>query len=548
MAFTDRRSSRFLVIGAGSRGSAYAKAVLSVTDSAITAVAEPDAFKRTAFGRKYIWGPRGATEPSADEAFSGWKEWVDWESNRMVSGLKKHVDGVFICTLDHTHADIIRALAPFKVHVMCEKPLALSLDDCLSIQSCIRSDPADGLSSPKSSDSEARLSTSNSRSSSNSEFEASRIFSIGHVLRYSPHNIILRRLLRQNRLIGEVVSLEHTEPIGWWHFSHSYVRGNWRRATPEGVGSLLTKSCHDIDFLMWLLCSPAEADSEEPPHLPSTITSSGHVTHFKKARKPAKAGNATNCLSCPAEPDCNFSAKSIYRDRWMRKERDTGWPLKIVVPEIEEIVLEHGWEAGEKVLLEKLGEDYDREIISDQNLAGKNFFGRCVYESDNNVVDTQTVTIAWDEESGNSDLNKGPETAIFNMTYPTQAQCERRGRIYGTEGEITYDSRSITAYNFADDKAVQYPVPKQSPEELKSHGGGDFGLAKGFVEAVNAVETGKMPVDTAQKRFVGCTLEECVVSHAVVFAAEEARIGKKVVDWESWWEGKQKSFRKPPNS
>jgi hypothetical protein len=31
-------------------------------------------------------------------------------------------------------------------------------------------------------------------------------------------------------------------------------------------------------------------------------------------------------------------------------------------------------------------------------------------------------------------------------------------------------------------------------------------------------------------------LEEAVRSHAAVFAAEEARIGRKVVNWKEWWE------------
>ncbi|KAL9112157.1 MAG: hypothetical protein Q9227_003534 [Pyrenula ochraceoflavens] len=542
MSSTNTTSPRFLIIGAGSRGSAYAKAVLSTTNGVIAAVAEPDPFKRKEFGQKYIWGLREVFEPSPDESFVGWEEWVERETNRLANGTKRSVDGVFICTLDHTHADIVRAVVPLGVHMMCEKPLALSLSDCLSIQACLKQSPPD-ISSQHSSDSDA-ASLTTPQSSTEVTSQATKIFSIGHVLRYSPHNIILRRLLLQDRAIGSVVSLEHTEPIGWWHFSHSYVRGNWRRATPEGVGSLLTKSCHDIDFIMWLLCSPADSDSAQPPHLPSTVTSSGHLTHFKRARKPIKAGDATNCLACPAEPECNFSAKKIYRDRWLRKEQDTGWPLKIVVPEIEDIVRDSGWDKAEQVLLEKLGEDYDRNSITDQALAAKNFFGRCVYESDNNVVDTQSVTITWDEEPGNTDIYRGPKTAIFNMTYPTQAQCERRGHIYGTAGEISYDSRSITVYKFAEDKAVQYPIPKQSPEELKSHGGGDFGLAKGFVQAVDAVENGVMNVDKAQRKFVGCTLEECVVSHGIVFAAEEARMERKVVDWQAWWEQKRRILEK----
>ena len=50
------------------------------------------------------------------------------------------------------------------------------------------------------------------------------VFGICHVLRYSPHNMLLRELLLEKEVVGDVLSIEHVEPVGWWHFSHSYVR------------------------------------------------------------------------------------------------------------------------------------------------------------------------------------------------------------------------------------------------------------------------------------------------------------------------------------
>jgi hypothetical protein len=45
-----------------------------------------------------------------------------------------------------------------------------------------------------------------------------------------------------------------------------------------------------------------------------------------------------------------------------------------------------------------------------------------------------------------------------------------------------------------------------------------------------------MAVASAQEDYIGCTAEEIIRSHAAVFAAEEARKGKIVVDFGSWWE------------
>lgn len=518
---------RFLIIGAGARGTAYAEAVTKSTGAVIHAVADPHKFKRDHFGKAFIWGKEG--KPSEGQDFNGWKEWLDWELNRrrqleadpqsVPGSAAVGVDGVFICTLDETHIGIIRAIAPLQLHILCEKPLALSLDDCLSALHVLQSQ-----STPK-------------------------IFSIGHVLRYSPHNILLRDLILSRKVVGDVVSIEHCEPVGWWHFTHSYVRGNWRRATSNGDGSLLTKSCHDIDFILWLLCSPppstaaSSAKTARTAHHPRTITSTGSLTQFRRARKPAAAGNAINCLSCPAEPDCIYSAVKIYRDMHLAENR-LDWPLNILCPDIEDIFRNEGSDAATRRLMNALAPHYDKYIASSDPNTPSPWYGKCVFETDNDVCDDQVVTISWeDEELTQEQKDEGiePRTAkiaTFHMIAPTERQCERRGRIYGTHGELTYDSRNITIYNFETCSTTAVPVPRQPPEEEKSHGGGDYGLARSFVGAVDAVENRGWDIAKAQEHFVGCTLEEAVRSHAVVFAAEEARREEKVVKWKTWWEEK----------
>lgn len=525
------RATRYIVIGAGSRGNAYARAVTRTTPGTIYAVAEPHVFKRREFGRNYIWG---AGTPTEGQEFTDWREWLQWETERrkaidesdhkkdqhVAQNLASHpvgVDGVFICTLDDTHVGIIQAIAPLNLHILCEKPLALSLDDCLTVFRTLQppKGPNESPLAPKT------------------------IFSIGHVLRYSPHNKLLRKLLLEDRVIGDIVSLEHAEPVGWWHFSHSYVRGNWRRATAKGDGSLLTKSCHDIDFILWLLCSPVSAENAQAeglnPHLPRSISSAGSLTQFRRRQKPVEAGDATNCLSCPAEKDCNYSAIRIYNDRHLAKGH-TGWPVDIVCPDIEDAFQGQGVRAAEAQLLAKLSEDWDVKTHSDAEIAARPWYGRCVYEADNDVVDDQVVTVSWDDEVGHP--HRLAKTALFHMIAPTEKQCERRGRVYGTLGEIEYDSHRISIYDFATAETTVHDVPKPPPERAESHGGGDYGLAGQYVAAVEAVVNEGMDIETAQARFVGCTLEEAVRSHAVVFAAEEARREERVVRWGDWWEEK----------
>ncbi|KAL9101354.1 MAG: hypothetical protein Q9163_003377 [Psora crenata] len=501
------RNLSFLVIGAGSRGNAYARALIQSTPHAsIAAVAEPDAFKRQSFGQKYIWVD---AKPEPWQSFEDWRHFAAWEEDRRrrLEHESSGVDGVFVCTLDDTHAEIITALAPLGLHIMSEKPLATTLQDCLKIYRAVL---PPGSTSPDT------------------------IFSIGHVLRYSPHNILLRKLLLEDEAIGEILSLEHCEPVGWWHFSHSYVRGNWRKESTSAP-SLLTKSCHDIDLLLWLLCTPPTSAIQKP-HLPSNVTSTGSLLYFKRSRKPSLAGNATNCYNCPAERECLYSAKKIYQENQLDKG-NADWPVAIVDPEIKEIYRSDKKEEASQRLERRLKEDYHE---SDPSADRRPWFGRCVYEADNDVCDDQVVTISWQEDPlATSQCNReeervkgrGTKLATFHMVASTEQQSERRGRVYGTKGEIEYDSKTIRIYDFATKESMTH-----HPRQLGGgHGGGDAGLAMAFFSAVQAVELQKMDVAEAQRLHIGCTLEEIVRSHAMVFAAEEARKEKKVVDWMEWW-------------
>lgn len=528
---TDRPKAsrpRILIIGAGSRGNAYARAVTDSTSAIVHAVAEPITFKRDQLGKRYIWTD---TSPGVGRAFVDWRAFLHYEQDRRKRSAAGHavecgVDAAFICTLDEQHAEIIIGLASLNLHILSEKPLATTLSDCIEIYA--------------------------SRLPNGPSSKPTSIFSIGHVLRYSPHNTLLRQLLLHERVIGDIVSIEHTEPVGWWHFSHSYVRGNWRREDTTAP-SLLTKSCHDIDLLLWLLASPADPESDEPPHLPATVVSTGKLNYFRQNRKPAAAEDATNCLSCPIQDSCVYSAKKIYVERHLQQGK-TDWPIKIVDPEIEDYYRTLGFEAAKKMLLTRLEEDYAKDT-PDEEIRKRPWFGRCVWESDNNVCDDQTVTLTWNDVPttvNNSDHSKSiagglsvqqrqthryAKTATFHMIAHTQAQCERRGVIYGTEGEITYNSRTIEVYKFSNEE-TQTHHPKQMPG---GHGGGDDGLIRQFVKAVEAVMSGEMNVAQAQKKHVGCTVEDVLRSHAMVFAAEKARLEKQVVDWAKWWSAEVES-------
>jgi len=115
---------------------------------------------------------------------------------------------------------------------------------------------------------------------------------------------------------------------------------------------------------------------------------------------------------------------------------ETGWPVATLVdgiPDIENITaaLQHGP------------------------------YGKCVYESENDVCDNQVVNLEF--ENGN--------TASFTMVAFTSAICERQLRMHFTHGEIIGNMSTFTVTDFRANKTKTH-YPKN---EGGGHGGGDLG-------------------------------------------------------------------------
>ena len=228
-----------------------------------------------------------------------------------------------------------------------------------------------------------------------------------------------------------------------------------------------------------------------------------------------------------------YSAKKIYHQPLCAG--CTGWPVKVVVPEIEQCLDKGGPKAAQDILLQRLAEDYD-EKTPENVVAGRPWFGRCVFEAANDVCDDQFVTITWDDdddatEADGRPLHRNTKRASFHMVAFTEKICQRRSRFYGTKGELEADGQTIRVFDFATGEARVFhpPIPGGG------HGGGDDGLVRQFLLAIDAVKNHGISVRDAQREYMGCTLDEIFRSHAMVFAAEDARRTRLVVDWSHWW-------------
>jgi len=113
-----------------------------------------------------------------------------------------------------------------------------------------------------------------------------------------------------------MTSYSTSSQVGYFHFAHSYVRGNWNKESDSSF-SLMTKSCQfvltlyywDASLTLLLLSDIDVLCHWFRDQKPLRVSSFGSLSHFRKQMKPASAGSATRCLECPAESSCAYSAK-----------------------------------------------------------------------------------------------------------------------------------------------------------------------------------------------------------------------------------------------
>ncbi|KAI0775972.1 streptomycin biosynthesis protein StrI [Trametes elegans] len=416
------------IIGCGQRGTGYAAyALREPTLCKVVAIAEPRPKTRKIATEAY----------SVDNTlvFETYQDLLKASAETIQTIGKRLADAVVIAVQDHMHVEVALAFAAQGYHILCEKPMATSVEECIKIESAVK--------------------------------QAGIIFGMGHVLRYSPYNKEMVEAIRSGKL-GQLINAVHIEPVGYYHFAHSYVRGNWAREADSSF-SLMTKSCHDIDILCHYMS----------PGAPTRVSSFGSLQHFRKEHKPAAAGEAKRCLDCAYERDCAYSAKKIYLDPV--SEGHTGWPSNVLVDGLPDI-----------------------ENIADALKTGP--YGRCVYECDNDVCDNQVVNVEFSNGA----------TASFTMVAQTSLICERQTRLHFAFGEIVGDMSAFTVTDFRTGVRARH-APR---DEGGGHGGGDLGLISTFVEAVR---TGRQDV-------LGTDVGDVLRSHLAVFAAEKSRREGVVVD------------------
>lgn len=242
-----------ITLGAGSRGNVYGTYAARYKDQMdIIGVAEPIPMRNDRY--------------AAIHDIKGENRFDTWER---VFERPKFADAVIITMPDNLHYEPCMKALQMGYDVLLEKPIAPTEKQCRDILAMTK--------------------------------KTGRIVAVCHVLRYAPYFVKMRELIAKGA-IGEVISVQHLEPIDHIHMAHSYVRGNWHNSI-ESSPIILGKSCHDLDIIKWVINKPSKK-----------ISAMGDLKWFRKENAPE--GSTLRCTDgCKVERECPYSAIKEYYDR-----------------------------------------------------------------------------------------------------------------------------------------------------------------------------------------------------------------------------------------
>lgn len=339
----------------------------------------------------------------------------------------KIADAVFITTQDKSHFEIAKKALLSGYHILLEKPVSDSVSECEELKDLAQQN---GL-----------------------------YLMVCHVLRYSNVYKKIKSVIGSG-VLGKIISIDHTENVGYFHFAHSFVRGNWRN-TSVATPSILAKCCHDLDLISWYAESPCKE-----------VVSYGDVTYFNSNHAPE--GATDRCLNgCKVKDSCPYDAEALYIT-------DPFWRAKFI-------------KYLKRTVTGKLNATKEDvyEALKTRN------YGKCVYFSDNNVKDYQTVMMRF--ENG--------ITAVHHLNAFSQ-KMYRQSRFICEKGELVSEGNKLTLKLFGKRNKKLF-----TGSYLTGHIEGDFYIIKSFVKLINGEK-----VDMDNLTFIDKTIE----SHKIAMAAEKS--------------------------
>ena len=138
------------------------------------------------------------------------------------------LDAADVCVWNCSHAECTIAALQAGLDVLCEKPMALTVEECTEMRRV--------------------------------EKETGRRLMIGQVCRYTDAFVMAKQLIDSGR-IGELYFVES-------EYAHDYSKKpgyNGWRVCPEREG-FIGGGCHAVDLLRWIAGNPTEVYAHATPH------------------------------------------------------------------------------------------------------------------------------------------------------------------------------------------------------------------------------------------------------------------------------------------
>ncbi len=264
----------------------------------------------------------------------------------------------------------------------------------------------------------------------------------------------VREIVKSGAL-GTITRVEHTENVGWYHFVHSYRRGNWCNST-KAAHIVNAKMCHDWDTLLWTfgyedLISIASAT------FPNIIV---------PENAPA---DAEYCGSCRVYTDCKYSAQNLY----LAEDSpivSNGTSLKKALSRTENI----------------------NEIKA--HIKGDGDFARCAYRCDQEFPE-RFVTRWQYKESDRYPKGLLIVAAMDGLSH----RITRQTKIIGSQGTLFSDMYDGTLYIERPDGSREH----FSVEKGGAHGGGDFPRIAKFLTGVINGKPAVAPAEALKAETIG---------------------------------------------
>ncbi|WP_078549638.1 Gfo/Idh/MocA family protein [Litchfieldia alkalitelluris] len=129
------------------------------------------------------------------------------------------VDAVTICTPNKFHAEITVAALEAGVHVLCEKPMALNIEECNAMIDAAK--------------------------------KSGKVLSIAYHYRFMKDSQAAKRVILEQEIgkpmVARARALRRRKVPGWGVFTNKELQGG---------GSLIDYGCHFLDLSLWLLGNP----------------------------------------------------------------------------------------------------------------------------------------------------------------------------------------------------------------------------------------------------------------------------------------------------